>query len=341
MGYEVLDSSGRATDLPVDARPPRVDVLDLDLEPGVTPADEPPALAQQVRHWLTEAGPLLTAASSTGRRTLRVVAGSLLVGAVLSGVAIHANDDRTARLAQRSVVAVDVSGTDLTISNGTDSATIVTTARVTNYGPAPIQVVTGTSRTGLVVAASGNAATTVPAGARGTISTTLVVDCAAATLVPVPILQVRTSDGLRHEVPLELGAFGSTPLREAVCGGSQRQDVDVSVTGSLDRPVLRLTNRSAEDQTVTVNRVLSSDVGGRPLVTASTVPAGPLVVPANGHRDVRVVVRIARCLRDVTALTGVGYLAFDVTPTAGGPLVSSGADASPLVGEALARACSR
>ncbi len=343
MGYEVLDSAGRATDLPDDARPPHVDVLDLDpdLDDGALPADEQPALAPQVRRWLTEAGPLLAAASSTARRTLRVVSGSLVVGAVLSGLAIHANDESTARRAQRSVLAVDAAGTDLNVDVGPDTATIATTARVTNHGPAPIRVVTGTSRTGLVVTSIGTAATTVPAGARGTVKATLVVDCGAATLVPMPILQVRTADGRSHDVPLELGAFGSTPLREAVCGGSQGPNVDASLTGSLDRPVLQLTNRTAKDQTVTVNRVLTSDGDGRPLVTVSTVPAGPLVVRANGHRDVRIVLRVARCLRDVTAVNGVGYLPLDVTPTGGGPPLSSGVDAGPLVGVALARACSR
>ncbi len=342
MGYEVLDSAGRATDLPDDARPPHVDVLDLDgLDVDAREADEQPALAPQVRRWLTEAGPLLAAASSTARRTLRVVTGSLVIGAVASGIAIHANDERTARRAQRTVLAVDASSTNVEVSSTPDAATIVSTARVTNHGPAAIQVVTGTSRTGLVVAALGQGSETVPAGARGTVRVTLVLDCQAATLVPVPVLQVRTADGRSHDVPLEIGAFGDTPLRDAVCGGAQVQTIDASVTGSLDRPVLQLSNRSAKNQTVTVNRVLTSDPDGRPLVTASTVPAGPLVVPANGHRDVRVMVQVARCLRDVTAVTGVGYVSLDITPTDGGPVTNGGVDVGPLVGVAATRACSR
>lgn len=342
MGYEVLDSFGRATELPDDARPPHADVLDLD--DGAARADEKPALAPQVRRWLTEAGPLLAAASSTARRTLRVVTGSLLVGAILSGVAIHANDERTARRADRAALAVDVLGTDPSVATSSDSATIVTTARVTNHGPAPIQVVTGTSRTGLVVASIGTEAatgTTVPPGARGTVKATLAVDCGATTLVPVPILQVRTADGRSHDVPIELGAFGSTPLREAVCGGSQNQNVDASVTGSLDRPVLRLTNRSAKEQRVKVNGMLLSDGANRPLVTVVTVPAGPLLVRAHGHRDVRLTVRVARCLREAAAVSGIGYVSLDITPTDGGPLANSGVDVGPLVGAALAGACSR
>ena len=341
MGYEVLDSCGRATDLPDDARPPPVDVLEFD--DGAARADEKPALAPQVRRWLTEAGPLLAAASSTARRTLRVVTGSLLVGATLAGVAIHANDERTARRSDRAALAVDISGTDPSVSTSSDSATIVTTARVTNHGPKPIQVVTGTSRTGLVVASigTGTTGTTVPAGARGTVKATLAVDCGATTMVPVPILQVRTADGRSHDVPLELGVFGSTPLREAVCGGSQNQNVDASVTGSLDRPVLQLTNRSAKDQRVKVNGMLLSDGANRPLVTVLTVPAGPLLVRAHGHRDVRLTVRVARCLREAAAVSRIGYVSLDFTPTDGGPVANSGVDVGPLVGAALAGACSR
>ena len=216
VGTEVLDSCGRVTDLPVDALPPLV----LALDGGATTADQEPALAPQMRRWLTEAGPLLAAASSTARRTLQVVTGSLLAGALLSGVVIHANDERTARLADRAALAADVSGTDLNISTDSDSATIVTTAQATDHGPAPIQVVTGTSRTGLFVASIGTGAAP---GWRGTVKTTLAVDCGAATLVRVPILQVRTAGGRTHGVPLELGTFGSTALRAAVCGGSQNQ----------------------------------------------------------------------------------------------------------------------
>ena len=218
---EMLDSCGRATYLPDDAWPPQVDVLALD--GGATQADEEPALAPQVRRWLTEAGPLLAAASSTARRTLQVVTGSLLAGALLSGVVIHANDERTARRADRAALAADVSGTDLNTSTDSDSATIVTTAQATDHGQAPIQVVTGTSRTGLFVASIGTGAATGPPAWRGTVKTTLAVDCGAATLVRVPILQVRTAGGRTHGVPLELGAFGSTALRAAICGGSQNQ----------------------------------------------------------------------------------------------------------------------
>ncbi len=345
MGYEVLDSAGRATDLPDDARPQRVDVLDLDFatQEGATDADAVPALAPQVRRWLTEAGPLLAAASSTGRRTLRVVTGSLVVGAVLSGLAIHANDERTARRAQRSVLAVDASGVDINVdASSPDKVSIGTTARVTNHGPAPILVLTGTTPAGLIVAANGTSTTTVPGGGRGLVKATLVVDCHATAPVPVPLVRVRTADGRRHDVPLELGAFGSTPLREAVCQGSQSQSVEVSLSGSLERPVLQLTNRSTHDQRVTVNGLLITDADNKPLVTTATSPAGPLVVRAGARRDVRVTVRAVQCVREVATLTGAGYLAIDVVPADGGVQQSGqGVDLSPLVGAAVARACSR
>lgn len=189
------------------------------------------------------AGRSLAAAPLTVQRILTVVTGSMVAGALLGAVAAHAHDG-AARWAQRGVLAVDATAPDLTVS-GRDTLTIETTARVTNHGPTPIQVVTGTSRTGLVVAPTGTAGTTVPAGARGSVRATLVVDCQAATLVPMPLLQVRTADGRHHDVPLEVGAFGSTPLREAVCQGSQAQSVAAAVTGPLERPVLRLTNTGA------------------------------------------------------------------------------------------------
>ena len=357
MGYEVLDSSGRATDGPAGARPPHLDVLDLDLglDAGIAPRDDQPEpWGPQARRWLAAAAATggravvagvraVAAAPLTVRRTLAVVTSSLLVGGLVGAAVMHRHDDGAGRRAQRAVLAVDASGTDVNVSTGPDTVAIINTVRVTNHGPLPVRVVTGTSRTGLVVAATGTTDVAVPAGARGTVTATFVVDCQAATLVPVPVLQVRTADGRRHDVPLEIGVFGGTPVREAVCEGSQGRGVDASLSGSVQRPVLRLTNPGAHDQRVTLPSVLMSDADGRPLVTATTVPAGPLVVPGRGLRDVRLTVRVARCPREVAALTGIGYLSLDVAPTDGGAPTTGGqgVDLGPLVGVALARACSR
>ena len=85
-----------------------------------------------------------------------------------------------------------------------------------------------------------------------------------------------------------------------------------------------------------------SDAEGRLLVSATTRPAGPVVVLPGGLRDVRLTVRVTRCLLDAAAVTGVGYLTFDTTSTDPGAATGGqGVDVGPLVGVALARACSR
>ena len=332
MGYEVLDSGGESTSRPDAGAPADVVVLDLDSLPEPEPTPAP---------WLRRrlaAAPEAATAPVTLRRTAAVVAASLALGAVGGGVLVSRHDRAQQRGAERAALVVQVSTTNVSSTNGGASSTIAhITTQLTNHGPLPVQVLTGTSATGVNVDVLG-ASPQVAAGGQKLVMVLIPVDCGSQSPDPKVALPVRTADQRRHDVQVDLTQPGSS-LRDSVCNGPNNP-VGAQLTGPIARPVLRITNSGAEQMRFTISSNLG--VGNSQAdIVVRTVPTVPVVVRAGSTLDLGLSVTARRCPPDLASWANGSYLSVDGLSPNGTSNPAAGVDLGSLVGAAVARACAR
>lgn len=330
MGHEVLSSRGDDGPTPASSgswTDGPVEFVELDDGDPVTPA--PPA----------PAGPAGVAWRSQGVRLVAVAVGA----AVLSGALVqkHASDERGRESA--SVLAASASVSELRTDprNGAD-VIIQLTARVQNYGPAPVRVEPG-GDDGRTVGAGPDGVRVVPAGGALVVPVSLVVRCGAGAAPPPESVALTTTDGRAHEVPL---LYGFTPsVTEHACpdtvGGAGGIDVSGVMTGTLQRPILRLISRSPRPVLVRLEGGgPSSPDQPFPAVRITTSPRLPLRLPARGRADVVLQLTPDGCVRDVDTLKPLNTMMLTASADAPDELMSLEVEGfAALVGAAVARAC--
>lgn len=338
MGYEVMDAHGARTAPTGAGDVPPLDVVDL------TPDDDPAPAANADR-------PQRLAALWAGRREIVLsVTVALVVGALLGGFVTGqraAADQRAARRSQLAVVA-QLESSSLSRQGAGVQADL--TARVTNSGPEEVDVET-TSATSTPsrlnpVAVSGGRA--LEPGESAAVRVLVLLQC-GVTPLPDLAVTVRTADGRPHAVPLQ-PRYGDGALT-ALCSDTSAAAslVTARVEGTLGRPVVVVENGGDTVVGVSFASVVSRgtpEVEG--LITILTSPGMPLIVGAHRERSVVVNVRATRCasdLRTLSTLTEISRPSLIVTDS-NGSVLQGGApggvtsvDLSPLVSQALARAC--
>jgi hypothetical protein len=343
MGYEVLDSgSGRPTDPRRGPSSAPLDVVDLDdLPPEGGPGagggryDGPPlgAFARLSRS-VAETPP-------PARRLLGGALAAVLVGAMVGGVAVRGYDDRQAAAADRARLSAVASVKTVGPAPGAtqDEVQLRALARVSNLGPLPIRVVTGQSLPSDPTIDVLESSPEVAPGDEADLSITATVRCRSLLLDLDIVVPVLTADGRRHGLPLlGLGDAGAT---DALCQRSY-DPVQVQLSGSLDRPVLEITNDGPRDLdfTITADEMSQEGPERSPLVTLTTDPSTPVSVRARGSRSVSLVLTARRCVRDLSRLPdGIYLLVEGRLPADNAVVATNGANLSALTGAAVARAC--
>lgn len=278
---------------------------------------------------------------------------ALVAGVVLGSVVTHHRGEVTALAERRSTLALDARITgSLIAEQRRGEARIALTARLRNFGPEPIDVVvqpetTVASRQRPVVVTG--AEPRIEPGASTSLAVEMLVRCGQLPL-PSLVVQVRTADHLTRSVPLR--STSGNPA-ETLCSNVTAGTpwVSAEVVGSTDEPMMLVTNgRPTAVRLDLPVRVSYGANGLAGLVTVSTSPRLPLVMPPGGRRLVGLTVTATRCERDldvVSALDSFAHPALRVTSADGRPLdtstspdqVSTRVDLSTLVDQALARAC--
>ncbi|KQX61639.1 hypothetical protein [Angustibacter sp. Root456] len=341
MGYEVLDTGGaRHEDPSSPETPPEVVAYD-----ALTPVDPQPASnpwSGRLNPWpVTRFGlfPVVSAA------VVLLLVGWGVGGSVASR---HADRVRAAERASRLAVVATVSSVDTVPGRQVADFTV----RLQNAGPLPVSVVLSAdddraTTTTPVVRPLGGAAV-VPAGGTLYASLRLGVDCTGPQDVQAALrVPLRTADGVVHRVPVS--DDGET-ASSGVYGGSACSQgfpsIDASVEGTLDHPLLRLSN--------TTHRALlvRLDLDSSPFVAQTKnfsvlrlKPDLPQVVLAGGSVDLAVTLVPWSCPQGLSVI-----LSSQVSPyivlVSGFPGTGSlaqdrvGVDLSTLWGVALARTCS-
>lgn len=339
MGYEVLDPSGH-TPMSDDGPPAGRDVVVLDdwAAPEPTVSSPPwPVLRGRVAATVRAA---LTA-PPTARRAVAVVVVSLAVGALGGAVLAARHLDQRRLAAARTELSVLASTTNFaTVPNG-EAGWGELTAQLTNFGPRPIAVVTRTGQSGPTVVMESGSSTVGPR-AQASVRLLLPVDC-AEPFAERPTVPVRTEDGRRHEVPIDLrGTFGDSSLRDAVCGGVQNV-LSAELAGQLARPVLVVTNVGKQDLRISLSGSIgfAGEADANRDVVLETVPRTPLRLEAGASVDLALTITVRECPADIADVSsGNGYVSVDGVQ-ASGAQSGAGVDVSTLIGAALNRACSR
>jgi len=334
MGYEVLDSRGEATNRPGDASPAAVDVMDLGALPH--PVDEPPpSVWPVVRQRLTVAVVSVIKAPTTAKRVALLVVAALAIGAVVSGVVVRRHEEDQQRQAQNAVLSVGAIVSNFSPTNSGAVTTAAVTADLTNYGPVPVRVVTtpGDPKAGRSVQMLSSSPDVAP-GSTARVSLGVPVDCQGQGGDPTFTVPVLTGDQRRHEVPVELN-LGEMSVRSAICNDGNG-DVQASVVGSIARPLLRLKNDSAGTKVFVVRDGQGPVARDGPLVTITTLPATPVDVPSGQSMDLRLLVTLRECPRDLSAITTGVYLTIDASSNDGSLTSGMGVDIGALVGAAVA-----
>ncbi len=339
MGYEVLDSRGEATSRPDDAAPAAVDVVDLGALPH--PVDEPlPAPWPVVRQRLIAAVISVIKAPMSAKRVVVLVVAALAIGAVVSGVVVRRHEEDQQRQAQNAVLSVNTDFNDFLPANNGANTTATVIADLKNYGPAPVRVVTTPDgqQDGVRVQLFSSPPEVAPGGT-ARVSLSVPVDCDGPGADPTITVPLLTGDQRRHEVPVELNGMS---LLGFYCNSGHGQDIQAAVVGSIWRPLLRLTNDSDRTKVFVVrdDQEPVATVPG-PLVTITTLPAGPVDVPAGRSVDLRLQVSARECPRELSAIASFSSITVAEINRDGSSSSAVGVDVGALVGAAVARACAK
>lgn len=339
MGYEVLDSRGEATSRPDDAAPAAVDVEDLGALPH--PVDEPlPAPWPVVRQRLTAAVISVIKAPMSAKRVVVLVVAALAIGAVVSGVVVRRHEEDQQRQAQNAVLSVNTDFNDFLPANDGANTTATVIADLKNYGPGPVRVVTTPDgqQDGVRVQLFSSPPEVAPGGT-ARVSLSVPVDCDGPGADPTITVPLLTGDQRRHEVPVELNGMS---LLGSYCNSGHGQDIQAAVVGSIWRPLLRLTNDSDRTKVFVVRNDQEpvATVPG-PLVTITTLPAGPVDVPAGRSVDLRLQVSARECPRELSAIASFSSITVAEINRDGSSSSAMGVDVGALVGAAVARACAK
>jgi hypothetical protein len=347
MGYEVLDSGGSAgrgsppqlggsgsgssggpgssggTD---DGSRAAVDILELDV--SATVADEPRAERR-----LTRSGIAVSA----------LVLAALLAGALIGGLVTQRREEDQQRRARAATIAATGIVSELTSDSGGSVA--VLTSRLVNHGPLPIEVVTtgGARPLGTTVSMVADS-TTVDAGDTALLRVTAPLDCNESDVQDDVTVAVRTADQRMHQVSLLMPFGTGQTLRGAVCEDSgEPLSVEASLGSSINRPSLRLTNNGRTDLRISIvnGAALPPAEDGGPIATVTTVPSMPLLVRAGDSREVRLVVRVRRCLNDLARLANGNYLELESISSRNISRPFDRVDIGPVIGAAMSRTCPR
>ena len=292
----------------------------------------------------------------SGRLSLLLLVGAaLVVGALLGGfVAGQRNGASTVRDMQRSQLAVVAQIEASSASRQNANVRIDVTARVTNLGPGPVDLVRSqqaepSERSGELMAEQVGDGERLQPGADASVRLQLIQPCGALARHGLSV-RVRTADGRSHDVPLRsAGAEGSFGM---LCDGARPvPPIRSRLEGTTARPVLVVTNPHAEAVRVSFASVVSQ--GSPPidgLIAVLTEPAMPLIIGAGEQGRVTLSVRAARCVKDIGTISRLSQISFPsliVTGTEGQLVkgdtgtedIGGSVDLSLLVGQALARAC--
>lgn len=225
------------------------------------------------------------------------------------------------------------------------------TVRVVNAGPLPLTVIASPrgahpTATAPVVRDLGGAMS-VAAGDTLAVSLRVAVDCSGRDQPPRRVwVPVRTADGSAHRLMTRARALDAfLPFGRAPCSGPSGQRLLAQLTGSISRPVLRLTNESRRALTVTL------DVERSPFVAQSTnfsvlrlSPSLPLVLAPQSSKDLVVLLTPWSCPGDLAVALSPQrwpYFVLRVGPAASDVLSQElvNVDLSALWGAALSREC--
>jgi hypothetical protein len=339
VGYEVLDS-GRAQRTADGAQgaPGPVDVVALDDLPD--PGDDAfKPMPRQLPRWLTTRPKQLTAK----------VAAVLATAAVLGVVGGAWWADHRADVAQLARARSAVNAFSLVVGvDGHDAGTghvADLTLRVFNLGAQPLTIVP--SKSGARLSATSPIVSlitgdgTVRPGRDALVRVQLPLDCNALQSLRVRV-PVRSPDGTVHPVDARSNDQGGLDVNpQGVCMQDDYVDpLPVSLTGSLTRPMLELTNTTDRPVTVSLDSGSPLTQESSEFLALTTRPALPTVVPAGATKRLSVRIDVQGCHRDLAALSygGIGFLSLRVEGAPDG-LTQTGIDLSTLVGASLERSC--
>jgi hypothetical protein len=338
VGYEVIDT-GRTTDGGGAGLGP-IDVVSInDLPDPHEHAGRPPG-GPRLPDWVRRAAARVSPA-------LAIV----LVAALAAGIATGAwFSHRRAVATQESAARAGVNAFALAV--GLDSGAnaepgkeqIAVAVRIFNVGHRPFSV----------AAAKGGGAL-VDTGSRVTVITgdgVVRPDRDALVRVRVPLhcdameaiklsVPVRSEDGSLHQLTVrdtDQGLLSQTP--QAICAQSSGvEPMSVQVKGTLDQPLLELTNSSEQPVTVSLDSGSPLTQMASQYLSVTTKPALPVSVAAGATRRLSLRLDVEGCHRDLGRLAdgGVGY--FSLNLDSPNEMSQMGVDLSALVGAALERSC--
>lgn len=373
MGYEVMNARGASEPAsPMGAVPP-VDVVDLshdDLTHDDLTHDDlthdghhDPLRAPWSRRTPDGGEPArrglaagLSRLHTSAAAPLLPIMVALVVGALLGGFVTGQRAAAQARAARLSALAVvaQVEASTIGERGGTLQADL--TARITNAGPAPVELVTDPAgslpnRLRPLVVTSIDGHSRLVSGQNSRVRLQVTLACGVRAM-PDLALTVRTADRRQHLVPLQ-SSSGSDGTLTTLCtdAASSTPTVEARLKGTTARPLLVVMNRRNTAVRVSFASVVSH--GSRKaagLVTILTTPTMPLVLGPLQQREVVLDVRATRCVQDLDVLASlfeVSYPSLLVTDPTGrmlqgsssGPGAQSGVDISLLVDRAVERAC--
>lgn len=353
MGYEVLDAGGAASSVPSSPLPPSEVVALDDLPPAPSELDPPrpprrggvgsrPTPAWHRPGWQLRSVP---------RTTWALVAVFAVVGAAAGSWWTERYGDQVRQARARGTVQAfaTVESVDPLV---TGQGTVVDyTIRVINLGTLPLTVrlspTEGEPSSGAPLVSMISGRPVVAPGGDGLVKVRAPLDCSSDSSEAMPsfAVPVTSADGTRQTVALRESTgpgVGVTP--RDLCGSMLgMQNLDVSLTGTLDRPAVVLRNTFDRPLLVTLDPGSPLTQASSQVVSMTTVPRLPVVVPASGTTTLQLAIRAAQCRQDLSErllMGGYGYLQFQGEPPGvGTDGVNGGVDVSPLVGAAMARAC--
>ena len=316
----------------------------MDLGALPHPVDEPlPAPWPVVRQRLTAAVISVIKAPMSAKRVVVLVVAALAIGAVGSGVVVRRHEEDQQRHAQNAVLSVNTDFNDFLPANDGANTTATVIADLKNYGPAPVRVVTTPDgqQDGVRVQLFSSPPEVAPGGT-ARVSLSVPVDCDGPGADPTITVPLLTGDQRRHEVPVELNGMSLLGFYCNSGHSGHGQDIQAAVVGSIWRPLLRLTNDSDRTKVFVVrdDQEPVATVPG-PLVTITTLPAGPVDVPAGRSVDLRLQVSARECPRELSAIASFSSITVAEINRDGSSSSAMGVDVGALVGAAVARACAK
>ena len=333
MGHEVLSSRGDAGPAPGAAgRGAVVPAEVVELDDVATAPDVPAPAPGRASWWRTRVVQLLAVA----------VAAAWLGGALVQQRAADERAREVSSTLAASATVIEMSDPPRSGSDPDVDVVMFLTARVRNYGPAPVSVDEIRGAGGRTVGKDLRGQRTVPAGGSLLIPVQLRVPCGAGAEPPLESVSLTTEDGRAHEVPLTYPYESSSV--EGFCpelrGEGDVIDVSAVLTGTTDRPVLRVISRSSRPVTLELGGFGSFDPDQPyPALRMSTRPRLPLRLAPGGRADIVLQLTSEVCVRDVTLLRPASVVMLRASAADGDATSVELTGLDALAGAAAARAC--